>query len=204
MSPASSRGGLSFQQIQTVLDLVSDAVVTVDREYVITSFNRVAEQATGIERSRAVGRSCRDILHGVVCAHVGDCPLTQLLATGSDSITRQYTVSRGNQNTACSMSVYPLRDKAGAIVGGIETFRRTVPTGSSSGRADHGGRPAGGTVRLELPGGVRLLEASQRGVIEEVLRRHHWNRAAACEELGLSRTTLWRKMRKLGIAQPPS
>ncbi len=39
----------------------------------------------------------------------------------------------------------------------------------------------------------------ERGAIEAALRRHRWNRAAASRELGMSRTTLWRRMRKLGI-----
>ncbi len=185
-----------------MLDAVSDAVITVDRDFIVTSFNRAAEQATGTERSRAVGRSCRDVLRNAVCAHVGDCPMTQLLATGSACITRQYTADRQGQEAPFSMSVYPLRDKAGTIVGGVEIFRRLVPAGSWSAFAEPGAKAASSTARLKPPEGIHPLEASQRRVIEEVLRRHHWNRAAACKELGLSRTTLWRKMRKLGIAPP--
>jgi len=45
------------------------------------------------------------------------------------------------------------------------------------------------------------LADSERQVIHAVLQRHHWNRDAVCRELGLSRTTLWRKMRKLGIQE---
>jgi len=44
-----------------------------------------------------------------------------------------------------------------------------------------------------------ILKDAERRAIEEVLRKHAWNKAAASLELGMSRTTLWRKMRKLGI-----
>ena len=45
-----------------------------------------------------------------------------------------------------------------------------------------------------------ILGGAERQAIEEVLARHHWNKTAASQELGMSRSTLWRKMRKLGIA----
>jgi len=41
---------------------------------------------------------------------------------------------------------------------------------------------------------------AERQVIEAALARNRWNRAEACRELGISRSTLWRKMRRLGIA----
>ena len=49
------------------------------------------------------------------------------------------------------------------------------------------------------PSGAGSLADGERHVIEATLERHKWNRNAAAHELGLSRTTLWRKMRKLGI-----
>jgi len=36
-----------------------------------------------------------------------------------------------------------------------------------------------------------------------VLEAHHWNRSQAAKVLGLSRTTLWRKMRELHITEHP-
>ncbi|UCF33641.1 MAG: sigma 54-interacting transcriptional regulator [Phycisphaerales bacterium] len=58
------------------------------------------------------------------------------------------------------------------------------------------------TAKAVVPAGDRgsaILEIAERQAIEEVLRRHGGNKSAACEELGMSRTTLWRKIRKLGI-----
>lgn len=46
------------------------------------------------------------------------------------------------------------------------------------------------------------LQDAERLVITQALERHRWNRLAACRELGISRTTLWRKMRHLGILTP--
>ncbi len=205
MSEPRFGAALTLQQYEAILDSVADAVFTINRDYVITSFNRAAEQATGFDRVEAVGRFCYDVLRSSVCRPVGDCPMTQLLATGSASLTRQYSVlTRHDKEMPFSVSVYPLHDGAGGIVGGIETFRALPPVDAVGTPASGPSKAAASGLSLRMPLGMRVLEASQRRVIEEVLRRHHWNRSAACEELGLSRTTLWRKMRKLGInPQPP-
>ena len=50
--------------------------------------------------------------------------------------------------------------------------------------------------------GVKTLPQVEARFIYEVLRRHKWNRIAAAKELGIHKTTLWRKMRQLGIAVP--
>jgi two-component system response regulator AtoC len=44
------------------------------------------------------------------------------------------------------------------------------------------------------------LEEPERNIILEVLRANQWNRNATAEQLGINRTTLYKKMIKLGIA----
>ena len=39
----------------------------------------------------------------------------------------------------------------------------------------------------------------ERAVIQAALERAHYRRAVAAEDLGMSRTTLWRKMKELGL-----
>ncbi len=45
------------------------------------------------------------------------------------------------------------------------------------------------------------LLAFERNAIEEALARNRWNKVAASKDLGISRSTLWRKMKKLGISR---
>jgi DNA-binding NtrC family response regulator len=50
----------------------------------------------------------------------------------------------------------------------------------------------------------RLKEAltdPERQIILEVLELHHWNRNATAEALGINRTTLYKKMKKLGLEE---
>jgi len=42
----------------------------------------------------------------------------------------------------------------------------------------------------------------ERKLIEDTLRSHNWNRTRAAAELGMHATTLWRKLKKLGISPP--
>ena len=53
----------------------------------------------------------------------------------------------------------------------------------------------------------RLKEAltnPERQIILEVLELHHWNRNATAEALGINRTTLYKKMKKLGLEEQKS
>jgi len=43
------------------------------------------------------------------------------------------------------------------------------------------------------------VEEFERHLILQILRKHDWKRAPAATELGMSKTTLWRKMKKLNI-----
>jgi transcriptional regulator with PAS, ATPase and Fis domain len=47
--------------------------------------------------------------------------------------------------------------------------------------------------------GITLHRQSEKDVIMEALRRHKGNRTRAAEELGVHRSTLWRKIKSYGI-----
>ncbi len=59
------------------------------------------------------------------------------------------------------------------------------------------------TSRLRKPGkGARTLKDAERWAIVEALKRNRWNRQAAANELGIHKTTLFRKIASLGIELP--
>jgi len=64
---------------------------------------------------------------------------------------------------------------------------------------------AAGPVPLEPVGNRTLkqaLEAPERQIIFEVLQANNWNRHATAEALGINRTTLYKKMKRLGLEEP--
>ena len=61
---------------------------------------------------------------------------------------------------------------------------------------------AGGSVTLPSTGTYTLkeaLEGPERRIILDVLQSHNWNRNATAEALGINRTTLYKKMKRLGL-----
>lgn len=77
--------------------------------------------------------------------------------------------------------------------------RSTSPSESSMSRWTH---PAV-TASTESGRSLReALESPEREIILESLRRHAWNRAATADELEINRTTLYKKMKRLGLDDP--
>ncbi len=50
--------------------------------------------------------------------------------------------------------------------------------------------------------GMKSLDELEARFLVEALRRNNWNRQRAAAELGMHKTTLWRKIKKLGINLP--
>ncbi len=47
----------------------------------------------------------------------------------------------------------------------------------------------------------QAMSAPERQIIQDVLDRHHWNRQLTAEALGINRTTLYKKMKRLGLEE---
>ena len=49
---------------------------------------------------------------------------------------------------------------------------------------------------------VKTLQDLEAHLIYETMQRHGWNRLATAKELGIHKTTLWRKIKQLGLKIP--
>ncbi len=107
---------------EAILESISDGVFTVDEKWQITSFNRAAEEITGIPRGEAIGRRCSEVFRASACE--GDCALQQTLETGRPIINKAaFIVNAAGQRIPISLSTALLRSEAGVLLGGAETFR---------------------------------------------------------------------------------
>ncbi|WP_277057093.1 sigma-54 interaction domain-containing protein [Trichlorobacter lovleyi] len=105
-----------------ILESISDGVFTVDPEWRITSFNRAAEEITGISRRDAIGRLCSEVFRSNMCET--DCALRKTLKNGRPIIGRSgYIIDEEGNRIPISLSTAVLKDSNGKVVGGAETFR---------------------------------------------------------------------------------
>jgi len=114
-----------------ILDSLSDGVYVCDRDRRIVFWSKAAERITGWQASDVVGRRCLD---DVLC-HVDKdghrlcgeefCPLHRAMVTGATNTVGIIVFAQGKQGNRIPMqvTVAPIRDSAGEIVGGVETFR---------------------------------------------------------------------------------
>jgi transcriptional regulator with PAS, ATPase and Fis domain len=79
--------------------------------------------------------------------------------------------------------------------------------GSKVGTEDLPGHITAGQIANVQPvAGKALKDAMalpERAIILEVLEQHNWNRNATAEALGINRTTLYKKMKRLGLMEAP-
>ena len=79
-------GNDPLRSTEIILESISDGVFTVDRDWRITSFNRAAEEITGISRKEAVGKPCSEVFRASMCE--GDCALHHTMETGKPVINK--------------------------------------------------------------------------------------------------------------------
>ncbi len=105
-----------------ILESISDGVFTVDRDFRITYMNRSAEEIIQVRREDALGRRCSEVFRSNLCE--GACALRRTLAEGVAIIDLScFIVNNAGERIPVSISTAVLRDAAGAVVGGAETFR---------------------------------------------------------------------------------
>jgi PAS domain S-box-containing protein len=112
----------SHKETDIILDSIADGVFTIGKDWRITSFNRAAEQITGISREEAIGRLCREVLKADVCE--AGCALRETMETGRPIVNKPVDIidAHGHRKPI-TISTALLQDENGQIMGGVETFR---------------------------------------------------------------------------------
>jgi PAS domain S-box-containing protein len=94
----------------------------VDLDWFVTSFNRAAEEITGISAAEALGRPCCEVFRANVCDSA--CVLRHTLETGQPVVNQSIAILRADgKEIPISVSTALLKNEAGEIIGGAETFR---------------------------------------------------------------------------------
>jgi diguanylate cyclase (GGDEF)-like protein/PAS domain S-box-containing protein len=110
-----------------LLDNLYDGVYFVDRERVITYWNRGAERISGFTSDKVKGLSCKD---NILC-HMDDrghilclegCPLAATMEDGKERQAEVYMHHRDGHRVPVSVRAAPIYDKNGRISGAVEIF----------------------------------------------------------------------------------
>lgn len=155
-------------------DLAGIAWFQVDAERTVVAMSRAMEELTGIPRERAIGRPCIYLSRCHECLR--HCGVFEEGRVDGHPLT-MYTADGAELPVAKSGQV--LLDENGDIVGALE-----VVSHLTNGNIDE-----------------RCVDRATREAarIGQVLNETKYNRTEAAKVLGMSRTTLWRKMREYGL-----
>jgi len=110
------------QSCHIIFDSIEEGVFTVDLQWRITSFNRAAEKITGIPRAEAIGRPCLEVFSTNVCET--DCIIRKAFKGNKPVFNVPvYMIRPDSKRIPICVNATILRDCAGRIIGGVETFR---------------------------------------------------------------------------------
>ncbi len=126
-----SRYTVKHFRAATILNALPDGAYITDVDRNILFWNAAAERISGWAESEVAGHSCNDniLVHvdkdGHELCGKEHCPLHRCIVTGQPSKEPLlvYAKHRSGERIPVEVSVSPLRDHDGVVVGGIELFR---------------------------------------------------------------------------------
>lgn len=106
----------------TILDSINEGVFTIDLNWRITTFNKAAEQITGVKREQAIGVACSEVFRANICETA--CALKKTLEFGRPIVNATaYFINEVGEQVPIRISTALLKDFSGNIIGGVETFQ---------------------------------------------------------------------------------
>jgi len=104
-----------------ILDSIPVAMVTMDAEFKITSFNNLAEHLTGFSATEAIGKPCYEILHSSKCE--SECPLQTVQEYGAPTTGLEAEfINRFNEHIPVRIGTAAVENEAGNFIGYLEVI----------------------------------------------------------------------------------
>ena len=122
-----------------IIDNLYDGVYFVDRDRVITYWNKGAERITGYSSQQTIGRACRDNLlnhvtvNGVPLCH-DKCPLAAVMEDGQDREAEVFVHHADGHRLPIVVRASAMRDQDGNIIGAIESFSNNASVINARGK----------------------------------------------------------------------
>ena len=109
---------------KSILDNLDDGIFLIDREQLITYWNKTAEELTGYKKSEVHGMPCDTILKSIdeqgneFCQK--DCSLDDLFAVGKRRSEELYILHKEGHRIPVSMRILPVKTPEGDVFGAGE------------------------------------------------------------------------------------
>jgi PAS domain S-box-containing protein len=209
-----------------ILENLPDGIMALDLDWRIVALNSAAERLIGYSRAEAVGQHCYELLRTTRCGDT--CPVRLAIKEGTSQRNLLVSARhrQGRRRWLC-ISASPAFDDEGRTIGGLEVLREASCIHSSCCETEReqaeGIDGAGACEHAERARLIREAEAghsrpSHRAILSAALRpddpegrtaeaeklmgllqANGWNRQKTSESLGISRSTLWRRMKEFGL-----
>jgi diguanylate cyclase (GGDEF)-like protein/PAS domain S-box-containing protein len=119
--------GLEKGSYERIIENLYDGLYFVDRNRIITYWNKAAEQISGFTANEVVGKPCSDniLTHVDVEGNnlcTGMCPLAATIADGKPREVEVYMHHKDGHRIPVSVRISTLTDAQGKVIGGIELF----------------------------------------------------------------------------------
>lgn len=118
---------LNPDAFERILTKLNDGLYFVDRQRVITYWNKGAERITGFPKEEVLGKSCADnILNHVdsegrrLC--LGLCPLARTIQDEEDRVSEVFLHHKDGHRVPVLVRTSVLTDENGEVLGGVELF----------------------------------------------------------------------------------
>ncbi len=112
------------RMLSAILDSLSEAVITVDRDHRIASFNRAAERLVGLPAAEVLGKDCRDILSANFGPEQHNCPMGDVAEGGKPRSGVDGTLRRADGRIIpVGASWEFFADESGEVRGFVISFR---------------------------------------------------------------------------------
>jgi diguanylate cyclase (GGDEF)-like protein/PAS domain S-box-containing protein len=118
---------IGLNSFSDIVDNLHDGLYVVDRDRVITYWNKAAERISGFSVQEVVGKSCSENILTHIDAEGNNlclekCPLAGSIADGQRREAEVYMHHKDGRRIPVSCRFGVLKDEKGNVIGGVELF----------------------------------------------------------------------------------
>ena len=211
--------------INQIIDTMADGVFTLDRDGRVTSWNCSMERICGYTAEEAMGKTCQILecsrCFGKKCpSGIRSC---QILKKGKSEANECLLTHKAGHNVPVIKNARVVRDENQRIIGVVETVTDLSEISRARQEAEEALIRLGEKHRLENLIGkshemqkvfaainaaaarkIRIGKNLSKKELVNLLETSHWNKAEVARRIGVSRTAVWKYMKKWEIPLKPT